>query len=243
MNDDHDRGRAQDEVMSRLADGRLKRDGRRLEDWLVKTAEKLATAHGIAPLALREFLNSLENSKFINPSSPSFEADHWSIASDLMPWKEARGKLVHFAEQADSLIVSLGDIIEEPVLLSAITHADTDGRLGELIPAIYGLQEIASKAAAIEGKSGHRPHPSWTIDATNLCREFWRKHKNEVPKRYFNAAKKPTKGERVKNKTTEPANAFSRWFCEVMNAVGKFTPSQCETMLRRKQDPGINRSW
>jgi hypothetical protein len=89
-------------------------------------------------------------------------------------------------------------------------------------------------AASIEGKSGNRPHPPWMRKATKLCEEFWRAHMNEEPAGYFNAVKKPKKGERVRSRTTEPGNAFSCWFCDVMREVGGLTPSQCDTLLRRQ---------
>jgi hypothetical protein len=101
----------------------------------------------------------------------------------------------------------------------------------KLVKAFFEFQELVEDAASIEGKRGNRPHPEWMNEATKLCRKFWRKHMRRDAVGYFNAIKKSGR-QKSFNRVTEPANPFSRWFCDVMKVGGGLTPSQCDTLLR-----------
>jgi hypothetical protein len=206
--------------------------------WLNETAHGLAIKHKISDTgAQRKLLAALKSTKDFMVSVATLEPDRWKIPRDLTSWEGARAKLTHFARDLMSLTRALDEILEDDVMFTALNRAANNlpfQELPQLVGAITQFSQVAVEAAATEGKRGNRPHPPWKLEATKLCREFWLKNMNEQPKRYFNAAKKPSRGERGANRTTEPANAFSRWFCDVMREVDGLAPGECDTLLRQQ---------
>jgi hypothetical protein len=217
------------EVMSRRLQQR--------EVWLNETSHGLAIKHKISDAgAQRKLLAALKSAKDFTVSAAILEPDGWKIPRDLTSWEDARAKLTAFARDLMSVSRALDEILKDDVMFTALNRAANSlpfQELPQLVRAITQLSQVAVEAAATEGKRGNRPLPAWKLEATNFCREFWLKNMNEQPKRYFNAAKKPSRGERS-NRTTEPANAFSRWFCDVMREVDGLTPSECDTLLRQQ---------
>jgi hypothetical protein len=207
------------------------------EKWLSVKAAELVSAHQISDVPRhRELLVALLGAKGTHPSGTSLDPDNWQIPRDLSSWKGVREKLAKLSKHLDDARAILYEILKDEVGIDALGHAAAMKRPAPNIPdtlnAFYEFQEIARDAAEIEGKSGNRPHPPWLHEATKYCQDFWRSHKNEEPAGYFNPEARPKKGERDTSGVTKPANAFSHWYCDVMKAVAKLTPSQCETLLR-----------
>jgi hypothetical protein len=148
----------------------------------------------------------------------------WALPRKVTTWKTGRPKLLSFANKLWSLEGPLREIARDQVLLGAIQHIDHGGRFPKLVGALVALAELAQAAAEIKGKKGNRAHPDWTIEATKMCRSFWRGQMHKEPKPYFK-----------QDPTTEPANDFSRWFCQVMSVVAGLTDSGCKTILNRKK--------
>jgi len=212
----------------------LERAQIRYNNWLTETSVKIATVHSITDVkSLRELLCALRLAMH-SKSAVKFDFDGWTIPKDLNSWKESRAKLVALVRTLSSAHWTIEEVLEDPVLFGAVQHVDRNDRFLTLTQGFDELGYLVHAATKIRGKTGNRPLPKWTAKATQLCREFWRKQMHEEPKRYFGAVKKPNQGERPRNTTTEPGNAFSRWFCDVMKAVARITPSQCDTLLRNK---------
>jgi len=184
----------------------------------------------------RKLLVSLLSAKGENPSWATLNEENWQVPRDLSSWKEMRAKLADLTGHLDHAHAALDVILEDPVGLEALRYAAERKKPAPNIPnilkAFFELHEVAQDAASIKGKSGNRPHPEWMHEATKRCEVFWEFHKHDKPTGYFNPVARPKKGQRGPSGITAPANAFSTWFCDVMNAVAKLTPSQCETLLR-----------
>lgn len=194
--------------------------------WLSDRAVEFVRAHQIADVPRhRELLVELLRAKAEHPSGATLDPDNWQIPRDLSSWKDVRAKLATLSKHVDDARAILDEILKDQVGIDALGHAAAMKRPTPNIPdtlnAFFEFQEIARDAAAIQGKSGNRPHPPWLHEATKYCQEFWRNHKNEEPGGYFNP-----------DGVTTPTNAFSRWYCDVMNVVAQLTPSECETLLR-----------
>ena len=228
--DEHGRNLSE---LSRVFGAKYKLGGEHSERKLAGTAVRIASAHGIKNVpAHQTLLRELFILPIVIRSGASLEPGAWSIPRDLTEWKKVRPKLETLSKRLTSISDSLDDLIDDPVAMAALSRFDHMQRLPDLVEAVCALSEIAWSASKIAGRKGNRPIPPWTSKAAGLCQEFWREHKFDEPKPYFNLVAKPKKNERVTNSTTEPANAFSRWFCAVMRAVAGFTPSQCDTILR-----------
>ena len=201
---------------------------------LVEISSHLAEVHGINDQSKHwALLVNLCALPVSNPSHPLFEPDAWKISRDLTAWKKGHQKLRAFSTTLAAATESLDEIAHDPVLLAAIQHVDVFKQLPQLVGPLFALADIALMASQIEGKSGNRPHPTWALIATDACRAFWREQMGKEPKRLFNTAEKSRNGG-GKNKTTEPANPFSCWFCDVMRTVAGYSPAQCDTLLRLK---------
>jgi len=223
--DEHDR-----KVSQLLANRR-----RGKEKWLTETAKRISTKHKVAnSKAVRRLLISLTIAR-ASVSGLSFDHDSWYIPRDLTPWKDARAQLVALATNIQSARIDLDRVLSDRVMLGALQHSalrtTPKPDIPSLVKAFFEIQELVEDAASIEGKRGNRPHPEWMNEATKLCRKFWRQHTRQDAVGYFHAIKKSGRQEAF-NSGTEPANPFSRWFCDVMNVVGGLTPSQCDTLLR-----------
>jgi hypothetical protein len=187
------------------------------------TSERLAIRYGFKDAAAHQKLLK-ELIVISNPdlSPPTFDPNTSTIPLDSKTtWKTARQRLDALASRLKSVKGMLHEIVHDPLLYAMIKTVDRSDQFHNLTMALLALTYMAEKAAAVEGKKGRRRLPSWTIKATELCRDFWTKYKHVKPIRKF-------------NDLTKPDNDFSRWFCDVMHAVGSTTPSQCDTMLRRK---------
>jgi hypothetical protein len=136
-------------------------------------------------------------------------------------WKAKRHNLQAVATKLWSLEEPLREIARDQVLLGAVEHVDNWGHFSGLVAALFALAKIFQTAAEIEGKTGNRPHPPWTIKAANLCKTFWRKQMQKEPTPHF-----------TEHTITQPNNEFSRWFCELMDLVAELTASECSTILK-----------
>ncbi len=223
-----------DRELAKKFGARARRLRKQRETWLNEIAERLATKHKISAIdAHRALLSDLLGTRVEILSGTNLDPKDWKVPRDLTPWKDARAQLMYLAKQlgAATEILKRHDQVVSDALQYAAMNLPHRG-LPDLVAAIFEFEQVAVVAASIEGKSGNRPHPPWMRDATELCRQFWRQHMAGEPAGYFNAEKKPKPGQRARNRTTEPANAFSRWFCDVMYDIAGLTPSQCDTLLR-----------
>jgi hypothetical protein len=124
----------------------------------------------------------------------------------------------------------------DQVVFDALAQASTKLPFREnsdLVAAVFEFEQVAREAASIEGQSGNRPHPTWMHEATARCRSFWADQMQAEAVGYFNAQKKPKRGQSISH-SNEPANAFSRWFCDVMHEFAGLRTHQCDTLLRHK---------
>jgi hypothetical protein len=213
-------------------------DREQFEHRLAEAADQIATTHNIKDVtAQRDLLEELHLQKTFLLSEYEFKPGSWTIPSDLTGWKTAHSKLKSLAKRFEVVAKAVKEVIGDPILYGALRHVDRHDRLSNAIGALFELEQIIRAAAAIEGERGRRPNPQWAIQSASTCRIFWREQMHEEPKRYFSTSKESKKGRQDKNKTTEPANAFSRWYCEVMQEVAGFLPSQCDTLLRASARP------
>jgi len=225
--DEHDRVMAVSQTKAMVA------AAEKHKRWLSEVCQRISKEHRISNgRALRDLLAALYSLPLDKSSSPDF--DNWSIPKGLPAWKDVKSKLVEFTNHLRSARAVLSPILDDPVLRAALMQSDEDRQLPGLIVALHEFTELDVSAASISGKQGNRPHPDWQIEATDLCRQFWRKHKTEKPTSYFNRTTKPKAGEKAQN-TTQPGNPFSKWFCDVMAQLFRMTPSQCQTLLRQKE--------
>ena len=189
------------------------------------------------------------------PSNITVKPGKVTVPRDFETWKEAKAKLKRLgkalADVCDGLPAALEDHVQSAVLLNAVDpiemvdlvdmdHLMETGRIDDVIVDVdylRQLRELVDRAAAVNSSAGNRPNPDWHTIAADLCREFWVKIKGEQPNSYFNELTKPRQGESVENKTTEPANEFSRWFCDMMHAVADLTVTECKTALSKDQAP------
>lgn len=222
-----------DVAMSHFFRERAQQGQGRREKWLTEASKRLAVAHKVDVAGQRTLLEALLGTRLDVLSSASLDPDNWHIPRDLTPWKEARRRLITLANNLGSATEILK--VQDQVVVEGLLHASSNlgQQYPDLVRAIFAFEEVAREAASIEGKSGNRPHPPWKFEAVKLCRDFWQEQMNEEPRRYFSAAKKPVRGQKVQN-TTQPANAFSRWFCNVMYDVAKLPPYECDTLLRQQ---------
>ena len=204
--------------------------------WLNVTAEDLARVHGIENRdAMRNLLSDLSRLPEFHPSILTVEPGNVEVQSGLTPWKEARTKLRELARvlaDADGLLWA---VVEDPVPREAILQVDTKGQVGDMIASVRDLRDLIELSAKIEGTGGNRPKPDWHARAAELCRKFWTDHKSEKPTPYFN------KESQTGSSPGEPANEFSKWFCDVMHSVAKVTVSECQTALRKKSPREISK--
>jgi hypothetical protein len=195
--------------------------------YLPQAAMRIANAYNIkdvdAHYMLLQQLGVIRDRFLVNcvfkPDSRS-----WAVPDKVTTWKTARRKLLSLGNKLRSMERPLREIARDQVLLGALLHIDRGGRqFQKFVTALFALAYLVQAAAEIEGKKGRRPHPSWRIKATQVCRKFWRTQMHEEPKPYFK-----------EDTTIKPGNDFSRWFYEVMYDVADLTPSECNTILARK---------
>jgi hypothetical protein len=203
---------------------KLEDDYRLYRNMISEAGQHLAVKHGVGNVPAHErLMNELANTRWTVRSLPIFERGAWEIPSDLTPWKKTRPKLRVLASRLRSIAKALHEIADDPLLFAAIRHVDDREQFPDVVPGLFNLANLVQAAAEIEGHKGNRPYPRWTIQATKQCKEFWRNEMHQEPKAFFK-----------ENHTTEPANPFSSWFCDVMDKVAEFTTTECQTMLRRK---------
>lgn len=192
----------------------------------------LVKKHDIAhPEKHRDLFDKLIELKSYRPQV-SLQDNDWHIPKDAPDWSVTRKDITALAVKSDQIARALFDLLDNPTFIAAIQRVDLDEKYANAYSGLSELTELLAMMASIEGKQGNRPRKDWTRRAAALCRAFWREHKGEEGKRYFNPEKKPKKGKNGDTTTTEPANAFSRWFCDLMKKVANLTSSQCDTALR-----------
>jgi len=185
-------------------------------------AKQNALKHKIKnQLELRKLLNKLHG-LVDKPSTRNLSPDEWDIPSDRPPWKETQRHLKDLARylEAAQKVLARRETDIDDVLMAVSIPQEPD--LYELISALTDFASLAKRAASIKGKSGHRSIPLWQREATHQCKRFWQEHKGEEPVGYF-------EGDR-------PKNAFSRWFCDVMEMV-RIPKNRCATLLRQQSEP------
>jgi hypothetical protein len=184
-------------------------------------------------------INALHEFWLYPPAGLAWDAKGLVISTkDQITWKEAREKLAELAEHTGKTLELLYTLMrndDHSVAWSALMHHDESLTLGGFIQEGTRLEEAATLASEMPGKIGNRPAPFWHKEAARLCTEFWREQKGEDPKSRFRAEKRPGKNSgKHHNDITEPQNAFSKWFCDLMVVLYGWTPSQCETALRKE---------
>jgi hypothetical protein len=228
--------------MSDVVGKHLKQARPRYEQWLNETAERLSEPYKVDVAAQLKLLKQLRLIEATSLSGANLTKENWNIPRDLRPWKETRADLMNLTKNLEAASKILDNFLDvDRTGLWALDLASENFPYGfPNLTVIRELGEIAGLAASFKGRSGNRPHPQWLLEATKLCQQFWREQKQAEPTSYFNEAKNPKRGEIIQSKATRPGNAFSRWFCEIMKAVGNLNESQCATLLGKARKPRTN---
>ena len=198
-----------------------------LDRVLPDEAAEIAKVHDIAsPDAQTKLLKDIIRIRidFLTAPKHQSETRRWTVPRGRGSWKRARRRLRALAKKLTLLESPLREMADDPVMLGATAFVDPQSRLPQLVGALLSLTRIVQAAAELEGTRGNKHIEPWKNEATAACQQFWREHMHHEPRAGF-----------TDHDTTEPANKFSRWFCNVMDVVAKVPVSECRTLLRHKR--------
>jgi hypothetical protein len=115
----------------------------------------------------------------------------------------------------------MSEVVGEPVAMGAIKHVDSWRAFPNLLSPLHDLKLIIQAASQLQAGAGNRRLPKWTVEAADVCRNYWRTFGRGEPTPLF----------RRDHTGTQPANKFSSWFCHLMFGLAGYQPPQSETIL------------
>jgi hypothetical protein len=159
----------------------------RYGSWL-NAASTIADQHHITdPVGHHELAQRLAEirDRFVSTSALKPEGKSWSVPHGLVPWKVSRRKLSSFVHSLALVEQSLRDVAGDPAAMGAIKYMDPWRVLPRMVSSVAAMRSIVQSASKLEAQIGNRRLPKWTLEAANVCRDYWRTLARGEPRPFF----------------------------------------------------------
>jgi hypothetical protein len=185
-----------------------------------KISDKIAVTHKIANK--EELKNLVEKLLALPKEEPkiSLEKGSWKIPEDQPKWGDTKIVFKKMQKMAQELDAAFSKMIENPVASTRLSKVDYEGELPGIAAGLYALQIILHDAQRPEYIGTKRTRVDWGIEAVKMCKDFWRREKQEEPVAYF-----------YENNAKYPKNNFTCWFCDLMDKTTEMPSTKCKTFL------------